>query len=140
MTTPKTYEDFKSKTLPELAKLRTEYDSPRQWAQLAYEEKLMEQQDKYTREQIELQHRRNAELVKEQVKWIKYSAILTAVSTLTAGISGALLTYMLTRPPQQQMPMSVTPQITQPRIVPPTSADHFGKTSDKVPISTPPHN
>ncbi|MDO8446428.1 MAG: hypothetical protein Q7T53_10075 [Deltaproteobacteria bacterium] len=87
-TSIRDYEYFKNKTLPELAKLRFSMDSPTALAQLVYEEKLMEQQDNYNKEQIELQHQKNTELVKEQVKWIKYSTLITASATIVAALLG----------------------------------------------------
>ncbi|MDD2310268.1 MAG: hypothetical protein PHH91_11870 [Desulfuromonadaceae bacterium] len=64
---------------------------------IVYEQKTMEKQDEYNKQQIELQHKRNTELVIEQVKWVKYSAIITALATIAA----ALLGWYLGREGQQ---------------------------------------
>lgn len=68
-------------------------------AQLVYEEKMMEEQYKFNKEQIELQHelnrqnielqnQKNTELVEKQVRWVKFSAFITAGATLLAAILG----------------------------------------------------
>lgn len=105
---------------------------------IVYEQKTMEIQDKYNKQQIELQHKRNTELVKEQVKWVKYSAILTAISTLTAAIAGACLTYMLTRPSPQQTTKTETQQETAQSTKNTTSGTRPEQKLDKVPSSSPP--
>lgn len=64
---------------------------------IVYEQKTMEKQDEFNKQQIELQHKRNTELVKEQVKWVKYSAVITALATIVA----ALLGWYLGRESQQ---------------------------------------
>lgn len=86
-----------------------------------------------TKIQIELQHTKNMELITKQVRWIKFSAILTAISTLTAGIVGALLTYMLSTSNQPQQTKSEIQQIIQPQTTTSTSAPGNGKTNGKVP-------
>jgi hypothetical protein len=102
---------------------------------LIYEQKVIERQFEYTKQQIELQHQKNTELVKDQVKWVKYSAVLTAISALTAAIAGALVTYMLTSPPQQQTTKTEIPQETAQNAKNKTSETAPERTPDKVPSS-----
>ena len=54
-------------------------------------------QHEFNKEELELQHQKNTELVKEQVKWVKYSAIVTGTATILA----ALLGWYLGRESQQ---------------------------------------
>lgn len=124
----------------ELAGRMSDYgrsESKMQIARVVYETRQMRRQHEYVKEQIELQHKRNTELTEKQGRWIKWSAVLTAVSTLTAAIAGSLVTYMLTRPLPQQTPRTDRQEITQSRIVPSTSASHSENTPDKAPSSPP---
>lgn len=85
------YEKYKKLSTDELAEImggREEIASKANIARLVYEERQMEQQDRYNKEQIELQHKLNIALVKEQVKWVKYSAVITAVATILAALLG----------------------------------------------------
>ncbi len=95
------------------------------------------EQDQFTKANMERQNEINTSLVEKQVKWIKFSAILTAVATLAAGIAGSLVTYMLTTESQKQTKATATQQINQPHIETSTSASHPGKKPDKVPLSPP---
>jgi len=99
---------------------------------LVYEQKTIEKQDEYNKQQIELQHKRNTELVEKQGRWIKFSAILTAISTLTAAIAGSLVTYMLTRPLPPKTLKTDTSQTTQSSTESSTSASSYEKTTGKV--------
>lgn len=70
------YNELKGMSLPDLCfkiAAQTEGSAPYRLAKFVYEEKQMA----------------------DQLKWIKCSAILTAIATLSAAIAGALLAHML---------------------------------------------
>jgi hypothetical protein len=60
-------------------------------AKFVYGERMMEQQHEYTKQQIELQHIKNTELLNKQLRWIKFSAILNAIALLAAVVLGWFL-------------------------------------------------
>lgn len=134
------YGKFKKLSTEELADIicgSKEVTSKSSIARFIYDQRQMEQQDKYTKEQIELQHKRNTELVEKQGKWIKFSAILTAISTLTAAIAGVCLSYMLTRPSQQQTTKTETQQETAQSTKNKTLETRPEQKPYKVPLSPP---
>jgi len=95
------YERYKAMSKPDIQRAIASMSggiSEVEIARLALEDKQMEEQAKYHQDNIEFQHLKNMEIVSKQMTWIKFSAILTAISTLTAGIAGALLTYILSTP------------------------------------------
>jgi hypothetical protein len=102
MATPRDYEYYKDKTLPELAKLRFPSDSPTALPQLAYEEKLMEQK-----------HEFDLKLLREQTKMMKSSNRLIAIATISAAllgaIVGAVLQYKLTQKPEIATTQKIAP-------------------------------
>lgn len=107
------YERLKSKTILEVCMERAQLDgavSSSRRCQLVYEEKMLEQQFEYQKQQIELQHEKDMVLLKTQLakqedmiatqtkaqsKWMIVSVIITAVATLSAAIAGALVQHML---------------------------------------------
>lgn len=143
MTNPRTkdYDIYNELSIEELAQKIGDVAADSSLGRLmriVYEQKVIKRQFEYNKQQIELQHQKNTELVKEQVKWVKCSAILTAVATLSAAIAGSLVTYMLTRPTQQSTTRTETQQISQPHSETSTSASRPEKIPDKVPSSSPP--
>ena len=86
MTELKTYEGYGNKDLSELAKLWVEYDSPRQWAQLGYEEKLME-----------LKHQVDLKLLQEQAKITKLNNWIIVIATMLAILLGVTIQFILQR-------------------------------------------
>jgi len=142
MSNPHTaqYDQFYQKSIEELAQAisRTTINDPNdKLMRLVYEQKTIERQDEYNKQQIELQHKRNTELVEKQGRWIKFSAVLTAISTLTAAIAGSLVTYMLTRPLQQQTTKTETQQQIELRTKNTTSGTLPEQKPYKVPLSPP---
>ena len=86
---PNKYQEYKNMDLPELAEARVNYiRDPSSIAQLVYEEKMVQKQNEYVKEQIELQHQKNIELVNRQLKWVKFSAVITASATILAALLG----------------------------------------------------
>lgn len=76
---------------------------------LVYEQKMMEQQHEHNKLQIELQHQKNLELVDKQVRWIKFSAFLTAASTIIAAFFGWYLGQKSQE--RKDKPIKITPQV-----------------------------
>ena len=129
MINPKTYEEYSKMSTPELCEAMADFgisESKANIARLIYEERQMAEQHKKEKERIELQHKLNMELMNRQVKWIKFSAILTAISTLTAAIAGALLVYMLRIEKPETMPQLDTQQNIQRQIEPSPNAHPSG--------------
>jgi hypothetical protein len=87
------YENFKKLTLKELAKKITGSDTglTPEFAKLVYNERMMGQQHEYAKQQIELQHTKNMELLSKQLLWIKFSAILNAIAIIAAVVLGWFL-------------------------------------------------
>jgi hypothetical protein len=81
------------------------------------------------------QHELDLKLVANQVRWMKFSAILTAASTLIGTIAGALLTMWLQRDPQSKQ-ANTLPHSTQPQSDKTTSVDRIEK-GESVPSKTP---
>lgn len=106
MNLPGQYEKYKDLPMQELCEIMAGYEnlnSKANIARLIYEERQMEERHKNEKEQIELQHKFNMELMNKQVKWIKFSAILTAIVTLSAVVLGWYLSEMKQiKSPQQQ--------------------------------------
>jgi len=142
MTNPRTkqYDQYKDVPIEELAQsICGGYaaGSEHELKKLIYEQKTIERQFEHQKEQIELQHKRNTELVKEQVKWIKYSALITALATIAA----ALLGWYLGRESQQlkeqlRLKTELLQQI-ELRTKNTTSGTHPEQKPDKVPLSPP---
>src|ERR1039457_282381 len=134
------YKDCELQSDEELAGRILDFDYSKvntEIARIVYEARQMKRQHEYVKEQIELQHQKNTELTERQGKWIKFSAILTAISTLTAAIAGACLTYMLTRPLPQQTPITDKQETTQFRSEPSNAASRPEKITDKAPSPPP---
>jgi hypothetical protein len=91
------------------------------------------EQHRYNKEQIELQHERNMELVKKQVRWIKFSAIITAIATLSAVVLG----WYLSELKSLKFPKSDSQQIVQPQTKTSTLASRSEKINGKVPLEHP---
>jgi hypothetical protein len=129
------YDNFMKMPLSELAKEATMsiHGSRIEIAKLVYHQRMLEIQHENAKQQIELQHSKNMQLLNKQLRWIKFSAILTAVATLTAGIAGALLSYMLTVPKQPDQIRHYTPAIIQPHTKTSTSVPDYERKDDKVP-------
>jgi hypothetical protein len=92
MTDPE-YESFKKMPLENLISNAAGggIDSKVKKAKLVYDERMLEQQHEYTKQQIELQHLKNTELLNKQLRWIKFSAILNAIALLAAVVLGWFL-------------------------------------------------
>ena len=58
-------------------------------ARLVYNQRMIELQHEHAKEQIEIQHQKNMELTKKQLRWVKFSAFLTAAATLAAVLLGS---------------------------------------------------
>jgi len=88
------YEQLKSKSIPELcreiAQLEGTISKPL-IARLIIEERQMEEKIKFEKEQIQLQHTLNTELMTKQLRWMKFSAILNAIALLAAVVLGWFL-------------------------------------------------
>jgi hypothetical protein len=97
-------------------------------AKLVYNKRMLEQQHEYTKQQIELQHIKNTELLSKQLRWIKFSAILTAIATLSAVVLG----WYLSELKSLQRLKSDIPQIVQPQTKTSTSVPHYEKKDGKV--------
>ena len=113
MNNPKAYEEYSKMSMPELCEAMADFgisESKANIARLIYEERQMAKQHEYEMSQIEFQHDKNIELlkaelakqekminaqIKSQSKWMKFSVIITAISTLSAAIAGALVAHML---------------------------------------------
>jgi hypothetical protein len=90
------YENLKKLPLKELAKKITGSSGglTPEFAKLVYDERMMEQQHEYAKQQIELQHTKNMELLSKQLRWIKFSAILNAIAIIAAVVLGWFLSEL----------------------------------------------
>jgi hypothetical protein len=68
--------------------------------------------------------------VEKQLRWMRWSAIITAVATLAAVVLGWCLSELRSQPPQGVD----KPGITQSHTESSTSASHYERKSDKVPL------
>ena len=145
------YLRLKSKPILDVCMFQAELDGavlPSRLARLVYEEKMMEEQDRLNKEQIDLQHRLNKEnielqhdlnkqVVDKQIKVTIICTIVTATATLLAALAGAYLAYALT---QVQKPIQIKEtekQTIQLQTAPSSAATGAGTTTDKVPSLTP---
>ncbi|HQN24755.1 MAG TPA: hypothetical protein PK123_07560 [Bacteroidales bacterium] len=121
-----TAEELKSKSPEDLAIL-AERNDPRSAEGVLIEREWQRRarvaQHEYNKEQINLQHARNMELTKKQVRWIKFSAILTAAVTLLAVLLGWYLSE-IRRPKHVK---SNTAQIIHPQTKTSASVPHDEK-------------
>lgn len=86
-----TYKIYKKKSIEDLARLAagsSATGSNIEIAKLVYSERMLERQHKYAKEQIELQHIKNTEILDKQVFWVKLSAILNAIVIMLAVLWG----------------------------------------------------
>lgn len=140
MNYPNEYEKYKKLSTDELAEImggREEIASKSNIARLVYEQRQMEQQDKYNKEQIELQHSLNKQVADKQSKITIICTIVQASATLLAAIAGAYLAYTLSKlkdQPEIKLPVK---QTVQSQTVISTSASRAGQKTDKVPLSPP---
>jgi len=67
-------------------------------AKLVYNEQIIDRQHEYAKQQIEHQHVRNVELLKKQLRWIKFSAILNCIALLAAVLLGWFLQEWKSKP------------------------------------------
>jgi len=81
-------------------------------AKFVYGERMMEQQHEYAKQQIELQHTKNMELLSKQLRWIKFSAILNAIAIIAAVVLG----WFLGEWKSSQTQLKNTQQMLQPKI------------------------
>lgn len=131
------YERLKSKSLLDVCMERAQLDgavSSSRLAQLVYEEKQMEQKFEYEKQQIELQHKLNMEVMTKQVRWIKFSAVLNAIAIIAA----VLLGWYLSELKSVQQPRLNPQPVIQSRIEPSTSESHYEQKALSVPSSQPP--
>lgn len=112
--------------------------SSREKAKFVYEERMLEQQHEYTKQQIELQHKLNMKLMTKQLRWIKYSAILNAIALLAAVVLGWFLAEWKAKPnlskPTQQSIQSQRESSSQS-----TPAPHPERKNDKATLKPPNH-
>jgi hypothetical protein len=88
-------EKLKQETDEELIAIMCDYhEEKRHLAKFIYENRCREREHEFNKAQIELQHQRNTELMNRQVKWIRFSAILTAIATLSAVVLGWYLSEL----------------------------------------------
>lgn len=95
------------------------------------------EQHENNKNEIELQHQKNTELVKEQVKWVKISAIVTATATILAALLGWYLADKSQGLKEQLRLKSELLQQIELRTKNTTSETPPERTPDKVP-SLPP--
>lgn len=127
-----TAEELKTKTDEELATEAERHDSRSSEGVLInreWQRRERAAQYKDNKKQIELQHQKNMELVNKQLRWIKFSAILTAIATLLAVVLG----WYLSEIKSLRYPKSDKPPIIQSHTEPSTSASHYEKKDGKVP-------
>jgi hypothetical protein len=132
MNFPKEYEEYLKLPTPELAEImggHEELKSKANIARLVYEERQMEKKHEYEKEQIELEHKLNMELMTKQLRWIKFSALLNAVAI----IAGVLLGWLLAELKSLQNLSKNTRQMIQSQSEPSTSASHSEQKSYKAP-------
>lgn len=130
------YEKLKSMSMPELCSKIAQLEAGHtttNLAHLALELKQMEEKFKYEKEQIQLQHKLNMELVTKQVRWIKFSVILNCVAI----ILGVVLGWFLSELKSSQQPKSNPQSAIQFQSELSTSETHYGKKADKVPLQPP---
>jgi hypothetical protein len=94
----------------------------------------------FERRAREAQHTLDLRLIGEQVRWMKFAAMLTAAATLigaiVGGTAGAILTWWLQRnPPQARLQPSAPAQESEPS----SSVDRKGK-AESVPSKPPKSN
>jgi sterol desaturase/sphingolipid hydroxylase (fatty acid hydroxylase superfamily) len=125
------YETFKQMPIEDLARRAagSGTGSSLEMAKFVYGERMLEQQYEYTKQQIELQHIKNTELVNKQVRWITFSAIITAIATLSAVVLG----WCLSELKSLQRLKSDMPQIVQSQTKTSTSLPYYERKDGKVP-------
>jgi hypothetical protein len=97
------YENFMKMPISELASCAAGRGtgSKLELARLAYSHRMLQQQNEYAQQQIELQHDKNMKLIDRQLRWIKFSAILTAAATLAAVVLGWCLSELRSQQTQE---------------------------------------
>lgn len=93
--------------------------APREIAKFVYDQRMMEQQYEYTKQQIELQHLKNMQLLSRQLRWLKWSAILNLIGLLAAVLLGWFLQEwksksILSTSKQQNIQSQTEPSISVP--------------------------
>ena len=134
MNYPKAYEEYLKLPMPELAEImagREETGSKANFAKLIYEERQMQERHRYEKEQIELQHKLNLELMNKQLRWIKFSAILNAIALLAAVLLGWFLQELKSSP---NLSINARPTL-QSQIESSTSATRSEKKDGKAPFT-----
>lgn len=139
MNFPNEYEKYRQLPMPELAEImggHEELKSKANIARLVYEELQMTKQHEYNKEQIQLQHRLNMELMTKQLWWMKFSAILNAIALLAAVVLGWFLgewrsSSNLSRGTQQ------TIQLQTESSTPSTPVSHSERKNDKASLQPP---
>jgi len=139
MNFPNEYEKYRQLPMPELAEImggHEELKSKANIARLVYEELQMTKQHEYNKEQIQLQHRLNMELMTKQLWWMKFSAILNAIALLAAVVLGWFLgewrsSSNLSRGTQQ------TIRLETESSTPSTPVSHSERKNDKASLQPP---
>jgi hypothetical protein len=116
----KEYLQLCDQDLAEIMAGRKETESKANIARLVYEER-----------QRNKQYELNLNLLNKQLRWMKFSAILTAISTLTAAIAGACLTYILIRSTPQPKIEPEKSKIIQPQTRTWTPVPYSERKADK---------
>ena len=127
------YDNLKRLSIDQLARkiVGASTGSSPEMARLVYNQLLIEQQHEYAKQQIELQHSKNEILLKRQLRWIKFSAILNAIALLAAVVLGWFLAEWKAKPnlskPTQQSIQSQRESSSQS-----TPAPHSERKNDKA--------
>jgi len=134
------YENLKKLPLKELAKkiIGSTTGLTPEFAKLVYNERMMEQQHEYAKQQIELQHTKNIELLRKQLRWIKFSAILNAIALLAAVLLGWFLQEWKSKPipsPSAQQNIQQKRELPQPLSSATYPERKTDKDASKPPIS-----
>jgi hypothetical protein len=103
-------EKLQQETDEELISIMCDFhEEKRHLAKFIYDNRCRDREQKFNREQNELLHKRNTELVEKQLKWVKISAAITALATLAGVVLGWYLKelkqveYRHTIPQQQTL-------------------------------------
>ena len=136
MNFPNEYEKYRQLPMPELAEIMGSHEESKSKANIArlvYEEKQMAKQHEYNKDQLQLQHKLNMELMTKQLRWIKFSAILNAVAIIAAVLLGWFLAEWKSSQDLSKNTQQTLQSQTEPSRLS-TSATHSERKNDKVPL------
>ncbi len=119
------FEKLKEEKDEELIAIMCDFHEERKHlAKFIYDNRCRDKEQKFNREQNELQHKRNTELIDKQLRWVKISLAITVLATLAGIVLGWYLREMkqIESPPSESRPKTSQEQtLSSPIALPPAS-------------------